>query len=208
MTDFRSRPSSEPMEPETPDQIDVELLNRVIDGDRDALRRLYLNYYDRLLRFMLRITYRLDLAEEGVNDVMLVVWQNGRSFRGNSTVSTWIFGIAYRTALKLAEKSRRHSSRTVSMENENFHEPATPNEEHINEERCDWLDAGLCRLSAEHRAVIELTYYHGYSYEQIAGIMDCPINTVKTRMFYARARLRKILPRLGDDDKSIERVNL
>ena len=208
MTDFRSRPSSEPMESETPDQIDVELLNRVIDGDRDALRRLYLNYYDRLLRFMLRITYRLDLAEEGVNDVMLVVWQNGRSFRGNSKVSTWIFGIAYRTALKLAEKSRRHSSRTVSMENENFYEPATPNEEHINEERCDWLDAGLGRLSAEHRAVIELTYYHGYSYQQIAGIMDCPINTVKTRMFYARARLRKILPSLGADDKSIERVNL
>ena len=208
MSDSRDSPTSQPAALDDPERTDVALLNRVIDGDRDALRRLYLQYYDRLLRFMLRITYRLDLAEEGVNDVMLVVWQNGRSFRGHSKVSTWIMGIAYRKALKLAEKSRRYSSRVVSIDNEQINEPVAPAAEHSNEEIRDWLDAGLEQLSAEHRAVIELTYYHGYSYEQIGVIMDCPINTVKSRMFYARTRLRKILPGLGADEESTGSVNL
>ena len=207
MSDSLNSPSSQPGIPDDPEQPDRELLNRVIDGDREALRHLYLRYYDRLLHFMLRITYSLELAEEGVNDVMLVVWQNSRSFRGRSKVSTWIFGIAYRKALKLAEKSRRHSSRMVSAEIEKFDEPGTETGEQNNEETRDWLAAGLGQLSAEHRAVIELTYYHGYSYEQISGIMNCPINTVKSRMFYARAQLREILPRLGAGVESNGSVN-
>ena len=59
------------------------------------------------------------------------------------------------------------------------------------------LQEALDRLSAEHRAVIELTYYHGYSYREIAEIVDCPVNTVKTRMFHARRRLQKMVPRLS-----------
>ena len=61
----------------------------------------------------------------------------------------------------------------------------------------DWLDVGMRRLSGEQRAVVELTYFHGYSYAEIAGILSCPVNTVKTRMFHARARLRQILPELS-----------
>ena len=51
----------------------------------------------------------------------------------------------------------------------------------------------------EHRAVVELTYFYGCSYEEIAAIAECPVNTVKTRMFHARAKLKKLLPLLGRD---------
>ena len=73
--------------PRGDDATDVALLHRIGLGDRDALRELYAAYYHRLLRFIYRVTRRLDLAEEAVNDVMLVVWRNSRSFGHRSTVS-------------------------------------------------------------------------------------------------------------------------
>ncbi len=93
------------------DAADLVLLERIAAGDRNALRQLYSTYYHPLLRFIYRITGRLDLAQEGVNDVMLVVWRNGRSFGGRSSVSTWIMGIGYRKALKLLAASRRWTDR-------------------------------------------------------------------------------------------------
>ena len=85
---------------------ELELLTQVAEGDRAAFQQLYTMYYHPLLNFIRRLTGRLDLAEEGVNDVMLVVWTNGGAFAGRSKVSTWIWGIAYRKALKLLERSR------------------------------------------------------------------------------------------------------
>lgn len=57
--------------------------------------------------------------------------------------------------------------------------------------------AALARLSEDHRTVVELTFYHGFSYAEIARIVDCPINTVKTRMFHARRQLRELLSKVG-----------
>jgi RNA polymerase sigma-70 factor (ECF subfamily) len=63
----------------------------------------------------------------------------------------------------------------------------------------DLLEQGMKTLSAKQRAVVELTYYYGCSYDEIAIIVDCPVNTVKTRMFHARAKLKAVLPGLGRD---------
>ena len=93
------------------DATDLALLERIDNVDRHALRPLYNTYSHPLLRFIYRITGRLDLAQEGVNDVMLVVWRNSRSFGGRSSVSTWIMGIGYRKALKLLAASRRWTDR-------------------------------------------------------------------------------------------------
>lgn len=181
------------------DHSDAILLRQVAAGDRQAFRTLYERFYHQILRFICRITRRFDVAEEGVNDVMLVVWRDAASFRGRSRVSTWIMGIAYRTALKLAERSRRQHERFPSTDpmclgDTQPDEAAHPETRELQ----DWLAAALEQLSAEHRAVVELTYYHGYSYAEIARIVDCPVNTVKTRMFYARERLGRLLPSLAD----------
>ena len=63
----------------------------------------------------------------------------------------------------------------------------------------DWLDQGMRRLSPNQRAVVELTYFYGCSYEEIGAILSCPVNTVKTRMLHARAKLRRALPSLEKD---------
>jgi RNA polymerase sigma-70 factor (ECF subfamily) len=183
----------------TDDESDLALLARISRGDRDALRDIYTVYYHPLLRFIYRVTGQLELAQEGVNDVMMVVWRNAEEFARRSSVSTWIMGIAYRKALKLLERSRRWSDRFASVDFDEWIErsdvPAEPSDGDLR----DLLDQALKHLSAEHRAVVELTYFYGCSYEEIAVIAGCPVNTVKTRMFHARAKLRKLLPTLGKD---------
>lgn len=182
------------------DASDLLLLKRIVHGDRDALRELYSTYYHPLLRFMYRITGQLELAQEGINDVMLVVWKNATSFGGRSSVATWIMGIAYRKALKAAEGSRRWSARFASVDFDDWIERSDVSAEPTSDtDLQDLLGQALGQLSPEHRAVVELTYFYGCSYEEIAVIAGCPVNTVKTRMFHARAKLRALLPILGKD---------
>ena len=178
----------------SPERADVDLLRQVVDGDRKAFRVLYERYHRRLFHFIYRITGQVELTEEALNDAMLVVWRSAGSFGGRSRVSTWVFGIAYRRALKIKEKSNILAER-FTLDERLINEPPEPGQEPINQEITqEWLEAGLRHLSPEHRAVVELTYYHGYSYQEIATIVGCPTNTVKTRMFHARANLRKWLP--------------
>jgi RNA polymerase sigma factor (sigma-70 family) len=183
------------------DRIDTELLSRINRGDRKAFHSLYVKYYHPVLRFAYRVTRQLELAQEVVNDVMLVVWRDGHSFAGRSSVSTWIMGIAYRRSLKLAEKSRRWYRRFAVGDFDDATERLATDEAPTERaELEDLLEQGLALLPPEQRAVVELTYFFGCSYEEISVIAGCPVNTVKTRMFHARAKLKKILPQLGKDD--------
>lgn len=181
------------------DERDLGLLARIAERrDRTALSTLYRLYFDPLQRFLYRITGDPDLAQEGVNDVMLVVWNRASTFSHRSKVSTWIMGIAYRKGLKLAQRATRWSTRFKGADYEEFVEPVAGTAGLTDELALKDLFAhALKSLSAKHRAVVELTYFHGCSCEEIARIMDCPVNTVKTRMFHARAKLREILPTLG-----------
>jgi RNA polymerase sigma factor (sigma-70 family) len=180
---------------------DEVLLERVAAGDRSAFETLYGLYYRRLFGYLLKVTRRADLVEEVLNDVMLVVWRKAGSFNGRSRPSTWIFGIAYHKALKALAHRRTAASLTVpENEDDDRHEPIEPDEPEslaARRELATVLGRALHRLSAEHRAVVELTYYYGCSYQEIADIVDCPVNTVKTRMFHARRKLKSLLPSLG-----------
>ena len=91
----------------TDDELDAALLDRIGDGDREALTLLYSRYHGRLLRFMQRLTGDVESAQEAINDVMLVVWNSAASFAGRSRASTWIMGIAYNKAMKLRTRLQR-----------------------------------------------------------------------------------------------------
>ena len=174
---------------------DLALLERIAAGDRAAMQRLYFAYHRRLTRFLLRAVRRPDLAEEIVNDTMFTVWRCARDFRGESRVSTWVMGIAYRLALKRMRRDRR-SPETLSIEQ---HEIDPGNDAGASQrELRECIDRALFSLPAPQRLVIELAYFMGCSCAEIATIADCPVNTVKTRLFHARERLRASLPRLSD----------
>ncbi len=180
------------------DERERALLVGVTRRERADFEELYQLYHRPLERFLFRMSVSPELAGEIINDTFYVVWSNADRFRGESRVSTWIMGIAYRRALKALQRSR-----TIAQleDDESF---GTDAEDHssVNRELEDWILQGLNELPAEQRIAVELVYYFGHSLEEIGEIMGCRASTIKARMFHARARLRSVLSRLAGETAS------
>ena len=175
---------------------DRELLEAVACGDPRALETLYLNYAGRLRAFVSRFVRGNAIAEEIINDTFMVVWRSAKVFRNESKVSTWVFGIAYR----LAQKARRqHLPLSLAIAYQ-WEDPDPATDPSRQSELRDWLSCGLSQLPAEQRWAVELSYQLGHSVEEIATITESPIGTVKTRLFHARNKLRRHLPKLGGSE--------
>jgi RNA polymerase sigma-70 factor (ECF subfamily) len=171
---------------------DSELLIAIAAGSRGALEKLYLGYQRRLARFLSRFTHCHESIEEIINDTFMVVWRNAGDFRSASQVSSWIFGIAYRTALNSIRRQRSHpAARSFDECREQSVDPVRETEVQ------DWVMHGLKRLPDEQRLAMELACHMGHSLVEIAEITGAPIGTVKARMFHARQKLRQYLPILG-----------
>ncbi len=170
------------------DEDDRDLLRQMTEAaDRNAFERLYHLYRRRLGPFLYRIVRDPAANEEIYNDVMLAVWRKPQAYNGESKVSTWIFAIAYRLALKWLRDQKTPPQLDAPEATDDFE----------GYERSDLLRQALDALSPEHRLVVELSYLRGDSYEDIARVAGCPVNTVKSRMFYARRRLRTIMQELS-----------
>ena len=171
---------------------DGELLIAAGAGDRHALEELYLGYQGRLARFLSRFSRRGVVVEEIINDTFMVVCHHANEFRFASQVSSWIFGIAYRIALKSIRRERNHSAtRSLDECPEHTVDPM------LETEAQDWVMHGLNRLSDEQAVTLQLAYHVGHSLVEIAEITGAPVGTVKARMFHARKKLRRHLPTLG-----------
>ena len=169
---------------------EIALVARIAVGDQQAFAEFYVLYRRRLARFLGRVIASSGTVDELINDVMYVVWQDAARFERRSKVSTWVFAIAWHKALRALERQPRG---LVPLTPEAEDLPAV---ERGSIEDRDWLRRGLDQLTPEHRLVVELTFFAGCSYGEIAQIAGCPVNTVKTRMFHARRKLRDILKAL------------
>ncbi len=183
---------------DTQNDKDLALLVRVGRGDRRAFAEIYRLYQPRLYGYLRRLMPNPVTVEEVIDDVMFVVWNDARKFRGRSAMSTWVFGIAYRKAMTAIRSEGRYQAPLDRSADANG-VAAEPSQD-IN-----WIRAALAQLSPDHRQVVELTYFSGFSYQEIAEIACCPVNTVKTRMFHARRRLKVLLPALAGQTKEKDR---
>jgi RNA polymerase sigma factor (sigma-70 family) len=168
-----------------------DLIGRVAARDLDAFEQLYRLYRPRLVRFLINLVQRPGLVEEVLDDTMMVVWQTAHRFRGASKPSTWIFAIAYRKAMKA--KARWPDPVEDEPRDTRVSPDPGPDQRLQHRRLHEALVVAMSHLSADHRAVVDLTYFHGMGYREIAEIMSCPIDTVKTRMFHARRRLKEVL---------------
>jgi len=165
------------------------LLQGIIQGDILAFETFYKAYYPRLFRFILRMTRSPESVEELIQETLLVVWQNPDRFNHDSKISTWVFGIAYHKALKsISQNTRRSNDLDVDELAETLGDSTSNLAQ--SQENEDWLKCALAVLPPDQRAVVELTFYYDLPYQEIAKILDCPENTVKTRMFHARKKLQ------------------
>jgi RNA polymerase sigma-70 factor (ECF subfamily) len=180
------------------------LIARIATGDKQAFSDLFAQYGERVFRYAYRLISSASKAEEVTNDVMLEVWKNAGRFEGRSKVSTWILGITRNLALNAI---RRKEFDTVDIEHAPEIADPEPISEVVDRDRRKLqrsLQRALGKLSTEHRDVVELTFFHGCSYAEIAAIVDCPENTVKTRMYHAKKQLQGLLVEAGVDLNSLE----
>src|SRR5262245_58133609 len=175
---------------------DALWLKQIADGNREAFEKLYGEYQKRLFRYFVRLVSVTEAAEVLTNDVLVEVWEQGGDFRYRWKVSTWIFGIAHHKAMNELRGRKRATLEIKDADNES--DPGTTPEESAAQLNLkEKIRRALQVLSPEHREVMELTFTNGLSYQEISDIMQCPVNTVKTRMFYAKKQLQEILEKMG-----------
>ncbi len=180
------------------EEVDAELLRAVAgDGDREAYRKLFDRYHSRVFGFILRRLEDRELAREVSSDVFLEVWVNARHFRGESRISSWIFGIAHFKCLEAnRQRLRFKRARVVPTEDEVISQVPEP---HVSgttlEARQDLRRVGeaMNRLPRDQREALELMILEGIDLEEVARRQGVSAGTVKTRVSRARRAIRRIL---------------
>ncbi len=170
------------------------LIEAIARKDHEAFRKLYERYYRRIYLYALHLLDEEE-AQDVANEVMMEVWRGAKRFKGRSQVSTWIFGIAANKARKRL-KGRGERAEEEELERV-MDEREGPDEQSHRALLKEKFRKALRKLTPEHREVLHLAYYQDLSVKEISEIVGCPLNTVKTRLFYARQRLRTILEEMG-----------
>ena len=185
------------------DFLDEGLIRSIAAGDRHAMHVLYVRHNVKTYRFILRLVRDVSSAESLVSEVFLDIWRRAGNFDGRSQVSTWILAIARNKALSMLGRrsAQEFDDRTaVAIEDPADHPGLTLQKR----QRASTISNCLKRLSASHREIIDLVYYHEKAVDEVAEIIRVPRNTVKTRMFYARNRLAALLAEAGLDKASLK----
>ena len=168
------------------------LLERVAKGDRDAFRELYDRTSKRIYFYLYRLLQDASRAEDVQMEVYVEVWKGAGNFRGQSKATTWMFGIARNLAFKAMRKERSHANIDdyVSLEDPNQPDLDAPDRQRI-------VKIAMTRISAKHREVLDLVFFQQMRYQEIADLLEVSVNTVKTRVYYAKAALSTAMEELG-----------
>jgi RNA polymerase sigma-70 factor, ECF subfamily len=172
------------------------LIGRIAHGDRSAMHVLYARHHVGVFRFVLRLLRDQSMAEDAVSEVFLDVWRQADRFEGRSGVLTWMLGIARFKALSALRHPPEEEldEQTAGAIEDPADDPVTIL---AKKDTGAIIRKCLTKLSADHREIIDLVYYHEKSIAEVAEIVGTPSNTVKTRMFGARKRLARLLKAAG-----------
>jgi RNA polymerase sigma-70 factor, ECF subfamily len=172
---------------------DEMLVEQIAAGSKSAMRALFARRRAYVYRWLLRFASNETLAEDLLSEVFFDVWRQADRFQCRSSVSTWLMSIARHKALSTPRRRTEGAELDEKIE-ATIADPANNPEIALQEkDRSELVRRALIRLSAEHRQVIDLVYYHEKSVDEVAHILDVPPATVKTRMFYARKKLAELV---------------
>ena len=170
---------------------DTRLIEQLCSGDMAVFEAFYKDYRPKLRAFIRGIVPSEQAVDEVFDDVMMVVWDRIKDFEGRSKLSTWVYGIAYRRSLKERKPVREVEMPDHMDENQEIGPDADEPFAQITTKHR--LQAALGKLPDDQGSVVRLAYFEGLNYREIGSIMDCPEDTVKTRMFHARRKLKASL---------------
>lgn len=168
---------------------DDELVILLKQGKTAAYAYLYDEYAAALYGIILRIIEDKTTGRDLLQVTLLKIWRNIHSYDpARGSLFSWMLTIARNSALDMLNSSHYKHSRLMTPVDGNLMQVASPdttNHQHLREI--------IRRLKAEHRIVIELSYFQGYTQQQIAEILNIPLGTVKTRLEAAKVALRKMI---------------
>ncbi|MBI4939014.1 MAG: RNA polymerase sigma factor RpoE [Nitrosomonadales bacterium] len=191
-------------------EVDQQLVERAQRGDKHAFELLIAKYQRRLARLISRFVRDAAEVEDVTQEAFIKAYRALPAFRGESAFYTWLYRIGINTAKNylLATKRRAPTSTQFDAdEAEGFeeagllHEVSTPENELMSKQVVDVVNASLQQLPDDLRTALTLREIEGLSYEEIAAVMDCPIGTVRSRIFRAREAIAENLrPLLGTSE--------
>lgn len=181
--------------------LDSLILTRVANKDREALAEVYASVQRPLFRYLFHLLGRKELAEDVLQEVMVVVWQKAHTYHGSGSVVSWIFGVAHHQAFKALR--RNSDARTLDLEavGEFPDEALNPEADLLRRATSEAIGQALASLTPEHREVLELAFFQDFSGKEIAAIVGVPQGTVKSRLSYARRALKAALLRHGWEEE-------
>jgi RNA polymerase sigma-70 factor (ECF subfamily) len=175
---------------------DEMLLKSVAVGDKAAMHIIFARHRTRVLRFIQRTVRNPGIAEDLVSQVFLDVWRSANKFESRSRVSTWLISIArFKAINSLRERTCENIDQDVVREIADAGD--TPEVALDRKETNGILLACINNLSPAHREIIDLIYYREKSVGEVSEIVGIPHATVKSRIFYARKQLSRILVSAG-----------
>jgi RNA polymerase sigma-70 factor (ECF subfamily) len=200
-----------PQEPAAPSDSDAMLVERTVAGDQKAFELLVIKYQRRIQRLIGRMVRDVDLVEDIAQETFIRAYRALAQFRGEAQFYTWLYRIAVNTAKKALMELKRdptvsensfksgqsdESDETSPLENELI-SSETPDAVLAGKEIAQMVNAAMEALPEELRQAITLREIEGLSYEEISEAMNCPIGTVRSRIFRAReaisARIKPLL---------------
>ena len=169
---------------------DTQLITRVVAGDAAAERELYETYVDRIYRLAFRLAGEDELARDFTQATFIRAFEKIGSFRGDSSLSTWLHSIGVSVALNGLRKTKRQRNREAPME-EGLTVGSTRREAEpdLKERMARAIDS----LADKYRAVFVMHDVEGYTHEEISGTLNIPVGTSKSHLFQARSKLRVAL---------------
>ncbi len=182
----------------------TELLVRIGKQDQAAFQELYKAFSRKVFAYVLNMLKDHARAEEVLVDTMYEIWRNPTRFRGDSMFSTWLIGIARNKAL-LVYRSRRPDEDHADLDDIAETEVADTEDAYAalaQKQRSEGVQHCMSKLSDEHRECLHLVFYEGFSLAEVAAVQRCPENTVKTRLFHARQKMKNCLRMLLEREGS------
>jgi RNA polymerase sigma-70 factor (ECF subfamily) len=176
------------------EQLDEDLVLRVQQGDKSAFDLLVIKYQHKIIQLVNRYVKDPSEAQDVAQEAFIKAYRALGNFRGDSAFYTWLYRIAINTAKNyLVSRSRRSSDYQVDIQDAEVFENApqlqgmeTPERHLLNQEIIDTIQEAIDKLPEDMRTAIMLREFEGMSYEEIAEAMDCPVGTVRSRIFRAR----------------------
>ncbi len=203
--DAEALPTSRPRDPS--DLQDLELIEAIKAGDNSAFAQLYQKYNARITNVLMGVLRNREDALEACQDVFVKVHKQLASFKPQARFYTWLYRIAVNQGIDVIRKKKRRPEHLVegtSFELEEGHSPdgiqraSSPSWEAQRKELMTQIDSALSELKAKHRDVFLLHSIEGMSYQEISDVLEVPMGTVMSRLFYARRRMAELLPNSWD----------